>query len=61
MACIRHLRSAVRCMQGSSARFPSGSPGMAEEIEIAIQHAPHPGRQFIGSNVSIERGAYNRV
>jgi hypothetical protein len=24
-------------------------PGMAEEIEGAMQQAPHPGRQFIGS------------
>jgi hypothetical protein len=34
-------------MQGTPAAFPSGIPGMAEEMEGAMQQAPHFSRHFI--------------
>jgi hypothetical protein len=30
------------------ADLPRGMPGIGEEIEGAMQHAPQPGRQFMG-------------
>ena len=38
-------RSAVNWMQRTPAGFPSGIPGIGEEIDGAMQHAPHNGRQ----------------
>jgi hypothetical protein len=32
-----------RLTQRTPAGFPSGMPGIGEEIDIAMQHAPHPG------------------
>jgi hypothetical protein len=34
-------------MQGTPAGFPFGIPGMGEEMEGAIQQAPHFSRHFI--------------
>jgi hypothetical protein len=34
-------------MHLTPAGFPSGIPGTGEEIEIAMQQAPQPGRQSI--------------
>jgi hypothetical protein len=28
--------------------LPPGSPGKGDEIDVAIQQAPQPGRHFIG-------------
>jgi hypothetical protein len=30
------------------AGLPPGSPGKGDEIDVAIQQAPQPGRHFIG-------------
>ena len=37
-----------RLTHRTPAGLPSVIPGIGEEIEIAMQHAPHPGLQFIG-------------
>jgi hypothetical protein len=34
-------------MHFTPAGFPPGNPLIGDEIEIAMQHAPQPGRQFI--------------
>jgi hypothetical protein len=34
-------------MHGTNAGFPSGIPGIAEEIDGTMQQAPHPGRHCI--------------
>lgn len=44
---ILHSRLHERWMQYSPAAFPSGRPGIGEEIEIAIQQAPQPVRHSI--------------
>ena len=41
----RQRNSASRFTQGIPAGFPSGIPGIGEEIDGATQHAPQPGRQ----------------
>lgn len=46
---IRHRLSWLNCTQRTPAGFPSGIPGMAEEIDGAMQQAPQPGRQVIFS------------
>lgn len=38
-------------MQGTPAGFPSGIPGMGEEMEGAMQHAPQYSRQSIKKGV----------
>jgi hypothetical protein len=40
--------SAVSWMQRTPAGLPSGMPGMGVEMDGAMQHAPQPGRQFMG-------------
>jgi len=35
-------------MHLTPAGLPSGIPGIGDEIEVAIQHAPQPGRHSIG-------------
>src|SRR5690349_12367213 len=37
--------SSVNCMQRTPAGLPFGIPGIGDEIDSAIQHAPHPTRQ----------------
>jgi hypothetical protein len=37
----------VRCGQRSPAGLPFGIAAVREEIDGAMQHAPHPGRQSI--------------
>ena len=39
--------SSSSCTQRCPANFPCGAPGIGEEIEGAIQHAPQPERQFM--------------
>ena len=39
--------SVVRCRQRTPEGFPWGIPGRAEEMDGAMQHAPHPIRQSI--------------
>jgi hypothetical protein len=39
--------SASSCVQRTPANLPPGMPGIGEEIEGAMQHAPQPARQFI--------------
>ena len=42
---IRQRWSAPSCTQRTPAGLPCGIPGMALEIDGAVQHAPQPGRQ----------------
>ena len=42
-------RSSVSCTQRTPAGLPCGMPGMGEEIEGAMQHAPQPARQSIAA------------
>jgi hypothetical protein len=35
-------------MQRSPAAFPLGMPGIGDEMEGAVQHAPHAGRHWKG-------------
>jgi hypothetical protein len=44
---IAQRKSGNNCTHRSPARLPCGIPGIGEEIEGAIQHAPHPLRQSI--------------
>ena len=39
-----HCRSGMSWMHGIPAGLPNGMPGMGEEMEGAMQHAPHPER-----------------
>jgi hypothetical protein len=39
--------SAVRWTQRIPAGLPSGIPGIGDDKDGAIQHAPHPALQFI--------------
>ncbi|AVM44225.1 MAG TPA: hypothetical protein DFL85_05430 [Lentisphaeria bacterium] len=41
----RQRNSASRFTHGTPAGFPSGIPGIGDEIDGAMQHAPQPGRQ----------------
>ena len=43
--------SSVSWMQRTPAGFPFGMPGMGEEIEGAMQHAPQPTRQSMWSRI----------
>jgi hypothetical protein len=49
---IAHRRSGVRWAQGIPAGFPWGMAGKGEEIDGAIQQAPHPARQGVGGLAS---------
>jgi hypothetical protein len=40
-------RSGNNCTQGTPAGLPCGIPGIGEEIDGAMQHAPHCGRHSI--------------
>lgn len=42
---IRQRLSSVRFMHLTPAGFPLGIPGIGDEIEGAMQQAPHPNRQ----------------
>jgi hypothetical protein len=44
---IAQRLSSVNCAQRTPAGLPFGIPGIAEEIEGAMQHAPQPLRQII--------------
>ena len=44
---IRQRYSRSRFTHGTPAGFPSGIPGIGDEIEGAMQQAPHPGRQVV--------------
>jgi hypothetical protein len=41
--------SAVSWTQRTPAGLPSGIPGIGDEIDNAMQQAPHPARQSMGS------------
>ncbi len=45
-------KSGNNCAQAMPAGFPWGIPGMGDEIEGAMQHAPQPGRQSMGGRVA---------
>jgi hypothetical protein len=45
----RQRFSAVSCAQRAPAGLPWGMPGIAEEIDGAMQQAPQPGRQFMNA------------
>jgi hypothetical protein len=42
---IAQRLSSVNWTHRTAAGFPSGIPGIGEEMEGAMQHAPHPERQ----------------
>lgn len=42
-----------RWMHLTPAGFPSGMPGIWDDIDITMQHAPHPGLQFMDANLVI--------
>ena len=42
-----HFMSSARCIQGVLAGLPFGIPGMGDDIEGAMQQAPHFGLHFI--------------
>jgi len=42
---IRQYLSSESCTQRTPAGLPKGMPGIGEDIEGAMQHAPQPGRQ----------------
>jgi len=42
---IAQRKSGSNCTHFSPARLPCGMPGIGDEIEGAMQHAPQPGRQ----------------
>jgi hypothetical protein len=44
---IAHALSSVSLEQRTPAGLPAGIPGIALEIDGAMQHAPQPGRQFM--------------
>jgi len=43
---IMHRKSSVRLTQGTPPGFPSGIPGMGDEIEGAMQQAPQSRQLF---------------
>jgi hypothetical protein len=44
----RQRLSCVSCTQRTPAGFPAGMPGIGEEIDGTMQHAPQPTRHSIG-------------
>jgi len=44
---IAQQLSPVNCTHRTPAGLPPGIPGIGEESEGAMQHAPHPARQSI--------------
>lgn len=44
---IIHVFLSLRCMHLTPAGLPLGIPGISDDIEIAIQQAPHPILQSI--------------
>jgi hypothetical protein len=47
---IAQRKSAKSCTQRTPAGLPNGMPGIGDDIEGAIQQAPHPARQFIAQH-----------
>jgi hypothetical protein len=47
---IAQRKSAESCTQRTPAGLPKGIPGIGDEIEGAMQQAPHPARQFIAQH-----------
>jgi hypothetical protein len=43
-------KSAKSCTQRTPAGLPNGMPGIGDDIEGAMQQAPHPARQFIAQH-----------
>jgi hypothetical protein len=43
-------KSAKSCTQRTPAGLPNGMPGIGDDIEGAIQQAPHPARQSIAQH-----------
>ena len=52
---IAQRESLVRWMQRTPAGFPSGIPGIGDEIEGAMQHAPQPERQSMRAATRVRR------
>jgi oxygen-independent coproporphyrinogen-3 oxidase len=46
---IAHAKCSVSCAQRTPAGLPSGIPGIGLEMEGAMQQAPQPGRQAVGT------------
>jgi hypothetical protein len=54
-------KSAKSCTQRTPAGLPNGMPGIGDDIEGAIQQAPHPARQSIAQHnrpITPKRAAY---
>lgn len=52
---ISHIRSWVSCTQRTPLGLPLGIPGMGEDMDKAMQHAPQPGRQFMPNSIQTLR------
>jgi hypothetical protein len=50
---ILQLSCSSSCTQRTPAGFPSGMPGIGEEIDGAMQQAPQPGRQETGEDEAL--------
>jgi len=48
---MAHLKLLSSCMQGSPAGFPFGIPGIGDEMEGAVQHAPQSDLHCIVDNL----------
>jgi hypothetical protein len=58
---IAQEKSGVSCTHGMPAGLPCGIPGIGDEIEGAMQHAPHPERQSIQSAKRLVRPLQNEI
>ncbi|MNC34228.1 hypothetical protein D3C75_826530 [compost metagenome] len=50
-----HRLASDRCKQRSPAGLPLGIPGIGELMEGAMQQAPHPSRQFMTTESSVQQ------
>ena len=58
---MAQLKSFNSCIQASPACFPFGIPGMGDEIEGAVQHAPQFDLHCIIDNLSIAPVSINKT
>lgn len=57
---IRHRLAGSSWMQRTPAGLPCGMPGMADEIDGAVQQAPQSGRQLNRDLTGMGNGAADR-
>ncbi|ETX11805.1 hypothetical protein MUS1_07620 [Marinomonas ushuaiensis DSM 15871] len=58
---MAQLKSLSNCMQGLPAGFPFGIPGIGDEIEGAVQHAPQSGLHCIVYNLVLRQKSINKT